>query len=211
MEKKSPLIVFTQYSPYLVVDMDYIVNSKGEKIKLSPVSSLCRCGESKIKPFCDGTHAQIGFSGAKAADCLPSKLKDYKGKEITVHFNLGICSHKGECYKNLPEVFDFDRKPWIIADNASVEKIIETIKKCPSGALSYTLGITRHKDWGQEEEIIAGHNGPFEFKGNIILKDDQNSYEQLESTEHYCLCRCGAAKNKPFCDGAHQDIKFKAE
>lgn len=65
MEKKMPMIVFTQYSPYLAVDLDSLVNSKGETIPLSPVTSLCRCGESKIKPFCDGTHSKIGFIGKR--------------------------------------------------------------------------------------------------------------------------------------------------
>ena len=211
MEKKMPMIVFTQYSPYLAVDLDSLVNSKGEIIPLAPVTSLCRCGESKIKPFCDGTHSKIGFIGKKEDDCVPSKLRDYKGKEIVIHFNLVICSHKGACTKNLPEVFNFERKPWIIADNASVEKIIETIRKCPSGALSYSLNETRHKDWGQNVRLKASHDGSFEIQGGILLKDDLNSVIQLESTEHYCLCRCGASKNKPFCDGVHRDIKFKAD
>jgi CDGSH-type Zn-finger protein len=38
---------------------------KGEPIETTVVMSLCRCGGSNSKPFCDGTHSQIGFRSKK--------------------------------------------------------------------------------------------------------------------------------------------------
>ena len=43
------------------------------------------------------------------------------------------------CFKGLSAVFDPRRTPWIQMDKASTEKIIELVKKCPSGALSYFI------------------------------------------------------------------------
>ncbi len=59
MEKKGE-IVFTKYGPYTVVDLE-VYGKDGKKIEGPRVFSLCRCGESKNKPFCDGTHHDTGF------------------------------------------------------------------------------------------------------------------------------------------------------
>lgn len=46
-----------------------LVDAEGNKFDLTgkPVFSLCRCGGSVIKPFCDGTHSKIGFQAAELA------------------------------------------------------------------------------------------------------------------------------------------------
>jgi CDGSH-type Zn-finger protein len=46
-----------------------LVDSDGKVIDLAgkPAVSLCRCGASVNKPFCDGTHSKIGFQAAAAA------------------------------------------------------------------------------------------------------------------------------------------------
>lgn len=64
-------------------------------------------------------------------------IKEYETDGIIIYWNPDICQHAGECTKNLKEVFDPDRRPWVITDYATDEKIMETIDKCPSGALSY--------------------------------------------------------------------------
>jgi len=53
--------------PYLVKDLQALANSKDEPIACKSVMALCRCGGSATKPFCDGTHKQNGFSGARDA------------------------------------------------------------------------------------------------------------------------------------------------
>jgi CDGSH-type Zn-finger protein len=50
--------------PVTVIDVDgnaYDLSGKGEAV------ALCRCGGSKTKPFCDGTHSRIGFQAAERA------------------------------------------------------------------------------------------------------------------------------------------------
>lgn len=49
--------------PILVHGQIELENSKGEKIKTEETTAFCRCGDSKNKPFCDGTHKSNGFTG----------------------------------------------------------------------------------------------------------------------------------------------------
>ncbi|CAM3669865.1 (4Fe-4S)-binding protein [Flavobacterium gelidilacus] len=63
--------------------------------------------------------------------------KEYTNGEVTVVWQSGKCTHSGNCVKNNPDVFKPKEKPWIKIDASTSEKIIETVKKCPSGALSY--------------------------------------------------------------------------
>lgn len=63
--------------------------------------------------------------------------KEYSNGEVTVVWQSGKCIHSGNCVRNNPEVFQPREKPWIKIEGSSTEKIIDTVKKCPSGALSY--------------------------------------------------------------------------
>ena len=59
-----------------------------------------------------------------------------------------------------------------------------------------------------EVSITPRDNGPLLVKGPIKLVDvEGNEFETKETTY---LCRCGASNNKPFCDGTHAKIDFKA-
>ena len=62
--------------------------------------------------------------------------KRYSNDEITVVWKPEICAHSTNCWKSLLRVFDPRKRPWINMQGASTERIIETVKKCPSGALS---------------------------------------------------------------------------
>jgi len=58
--------------PYLVRGPVTIADQDGNEIQLNrPVVALCRCGRSRIRPFCDGTHKAIGF---RAESGLPEEL-----------------------------------------------------------------------------------------------------------------------------------------
>ena len=65
------------------------------------------------------------------------KKINYANDEITVVWKPGICQHAQRCWRQLPEVFDYKKKQWIEPNGASAENIMEQVKKCPSGALSY--------------------------------------------------------------------------
>lgn len=205
-QEKKPKIVFTKSSPYKVLFLKNLINSKGEKLETRDMMNLCRCGLAKTKPFCDGSHYATGIDGEKKEGLPKDRVIDYKGEHITIHDNRLVCSHDQSCVIDLPEVFQRGKRRWIQPDGASVEKIIKTIKKCPSGALSYTLDGVHYDAQDREPAIIIARDGPLEIVGGIELEDDSGSVPQ--SPEHYVLCRCGASKNKPFCDGSHIEAEF---
>ncbi len=68
---------------------------------------------------------------------MPLKTHKHTHGEVTVVWKPEICIHSAICFKGLPQVFDPRRTPWIETDKASTEQIIEQVKKCTSGALSY--------------------------------------------------------------------------
>jgi CDGSH-type Zn-finger protein len=100
-------------------------------------------------------------------------------------------------------------EPWIDPDGADPEEIARVIRMCPSGALSYTMGGQLHKDYPHDAEVFVGKDRSYNVVGDIELEDPDGS--KPETRDHYCLCRCGGSKNKPFCDGSHWYIEFEDE
>ena len=65
-------ITVKRNGPYRVEDPEgtiELLDADGNRYDLTgkPAYSLCRCGGSVNKPFCDGTHTRIGFQAAEAA------------------------------------------------------------------------------------------------------------------------------------------------
>ena len=206
MAEDKTTIDIMEDGPFIGDNLQVLENSRGEKIESKKKMALCRCGASENKPFCDGTHSKVGFTGYSEAKVKLDKEKEYEGKDISVFFNLTVCYHAKECVSNLPAVFDKDARPWVNPDNSDKESIINTIKKCPSGALSYKIGDEHIRDFDGEQKIKIEKDGPYCVSGSIGL----NIENDLEppSKEHFALCRCGASKNKPYCDGSHSKIDF---
>jgi CDGSH-type Zn-finger protein len=192
--------------PYLVTNVSNLMNSRGEQIPAEPEVALCRCGGSANKPFCDGTHARIGFSSHKRPDRTPDRRDHYVGAGATIHDNRGICQHAGFCTDNLSSVFHLHQEPWIEPNGATVEAIVHQVRQCPSGALSCTVNGVEYRDQHREPSITVSKDGPYRITGSIELKDV--AWAEGASQEHYALCRCGGSKNKPFCDGTHWYNKF---
>ncbi|MBW6513418.1 MAG: CDGSH iron-sulfur domain-containing protein [Candidatus Syntrophosphaera sp.] len=199
-------IITAKNGPLVFINPKEITESSGNKFSVDkPSAAFCRCGHSNSKPFCDGTHGKIGWTSEKREDRQPRKVDDYKGQKITIHDDRGICAHVGFCTDGLPKVFRMGVEPWIDPDAETVEKIIATIKKCPSGALSYSIDGVKYDKFSTQPEIVVTENGPYFIKGSIELEDDDHP----ESEEHYALCRCGNSQNKPFCNGQHWHSKFR--
>lgn len=205
--RQAPTIECRPNGPYLVKGLEALRNWRGESIPTTPVVALCRCGGSASKPFCDGTHRKNGFSGAKVADGSADRRETYQGRSIAIHDNRAICSHAGHCTDGLAAVFKYRAEPWIDPDGAQIEAIVATIRKCPSGALSYTLDGVEKRDQQRDPTITVTKDGPYTVVGGVRLIGEV--WGAGASTEHYTLCRCGSSKNKPFCDGTHWSVGFR--
>ncbi len=70
---------------------------------------------------------------------MPLESKKYTNGEVTIVWKPNVCTHSTLCWKGLIGVFNPKERPWIKMDGASTERIVEQIKKCPSGALSYYI------------------------------------------------------------------------
>lgn len=136
--------------------------------------------------------------------------KKYTNGDVTIVWKPELCIHSGFCFRGLNEVFDPKQRPWIRPDAATSDKIIDQIKKCPSGALSFYLNteVTNTDEIAVEAETIVetSPNGPLLVYGNVSVKDVNGVISRKNNVTAFC--RCGASNNKPFCDGSHKKVNF---
>lgn len=65
------------------------------------------------------------------------KSIEYTNGEIVVVWQPHLCTHAGICVRMLPEVYRPSKRPWVVLENSTTDKIIAQVERCPSGALSY--------------------------------------------------------------------------
>jgi CDGSH-type Zn-finger protein/truncated hemoglobin YjbI len=189
----------------------------GNESPPAPQLALCRCGQSAIKPWCDGSHARTGFSDAKDPKRVPDRRDSYPGQELTIFDNRGICQHSGLCTDRLAAVFRTGAEPFVAPSGGRMDEIIRAVRDCPSGALSYAIGGRDQReqvDWANTRPpgIEVTKDGPYRVTGGIeLVGPDGAAADRAEgaSREHYALCRCGQSQNKPFCSGMHWYVNFR--
>jgi len=127
------------------------------------------------------------------------------GEKVQITFNGKLCIHARFCVTGAPRVFLANVKgPWIHPDDMDSQELMAVARECPSGAIQY-----RRRDGGREEQpppvnlITVRESGPYAFRGDPTLNGKKAGYRAT-------LCRCGASKNKPYCDGSHHDAGFAA-
>ena len=214
---RRPRIVVAENGPYLVTNPAAVRSYLGEPLRVPPQLALCRCGESGDKPFCDGSHARTGFSGAKDPKRVPDQRDTYPGTQVTVFDNRGICQHSGFCTDRLPAVFRTGAEPFVAPSGGRMDEIVRAVRDCPSGALSLAFDGTEARDLAEwhgvrEPAIEVSLDGPYRVTGAIPLADAAGGEVPRasgSSREHYALCRCGHSQNKPFCSGMHWYVRFR--
>jgi len=132
-----------------------------------------------------------------------------EGKSVIISFDTTRCIHAGECVRGLRDVFDSKKSPWIQPDNATVEDVVDVIKRCPTGALKFI-----RKDGGEAEQaeaincVTVSKDGPLYARGRIQINRPDGSV--LLNDTRVAFCRCGATRHPPYCDGRHEEVGFSA-
>lgn len=157
--------------------------------------------------------------------------KKYRNKDITVYWKPSACVHASYCYRELIEVFDPSRRPWVDMEGSTTEKIIEIVNLCPTDALAWkwnddekNLDIRadqyNHVKFRRPELMDAVNeaaeetpvsvkimiDGPVVLKGDIDFLYGTNKKEIRDGM--LSICRCGVSDQQPFCDGKHRKTGF---
>ncbi len=169
--------------------------------------ALCRCGASSNKPFCDGSHASQDWDGTETAatDTYDERAKTLPGSGMSVRDDRGLCAHAGFCSNKVSNV-------WKMApdsDSTTVKtQLAGMVSSCPSGALTYRLeGATHDLEPNFAPGVAVIDDGPLWVTGGVTV--DRADGQPLETRNRMVLCRCGASKTKPLCDGSHAKIGFQ--
>ena len=128
-----------------------------------------------------------------------------EGDKLTLVYEGPRCIHARFCVTGAPNVFLANVKgPWIHPDAMAVERLVDIAHACPSGAIRY-----ERKDGAPNEAappvnlISIRENGPYAVRADMHIDGQPAGFRAT-------LCRCGASKNKPFCDGSHHTVDFAA-
>ena len=203
--------------PYALTNVDSLIGPLGQSVPTRPQMALCRCGRSAFKPWCDGSHAGLDFTGEKDPHRVPDRRDTYEGLSITILDNRGICQHSGFCTDRMPVAFRVDQDPFVAPSGARLDEMIRAVRNCPSGALSLAVDGLEDRttvDWhGRRPPAVAiTKDGPYRVTGSIELLDESGVpplRNDGSSLEHYAMCRCGQSQNKPFCSGMHWYVGFR--
>jgi CDGSH-type Zn-finger protein len=171
---------------------------------------LCRCGHSKDRPFCDGTHGEIFFDGTETASKKPY-LDQIEPKTsgammdlfdvVSLCADARFCDRAGGAWDNTRD-----------SDNQESKSIaMQEVFNCPAGrlVLKDKNGIDLEPEFeptiGLVIDIVLNVKGPIWVRGGIPIEAADGSL--YESRNRVTLCRCGRSTNKPFCDGKHEHDK----
>jgi CDGSH-type Zn-finger protein len=213
-------ITVTKNGPYFVScklpisEQIIIVNKEGvpgewrlgKKYPLQKKCSLCRCGESKNKPFCDGTHTKIGFDGTEVAGSEPylKQPRIIQGPALKLTDVVDLCASARFC-ERAGGIWSLIPR----SDGSDAKRVaMEEAADCPSGRLvvwdkktGKALEPRLKKSIGLVEGPKGESSGPIWVRGGIPIRSaDGKTYEVRNRVT---LCRCGKSSNKPFCDSSH--------
>lgn len=205
----KPQISEREDGPLVVKGLTSLQGEDGSAIETKEVLALCRCGLSKNKPFCDGSHREGGFQSRGGKPEGPDRIFKYEGSEVTVTFNPRLCGHAAECGRIAKNIFNPSQKPWVQPDNGTLDEVRAVVAACPSGALQIAEGDGQHSLPAEgRAQVTIAKDGPYWVEGCSI---DTDAGAEGVLDDKFILCRCGLSGNKPYCDGTHRDKGWKSD
>jgi CDGSH-type Zn-finger protein len=219
-------ITITENGPYLVegdvplASQHIVTNDEGESLEWregdafphTAKYALCRCGSSTNKPFCDGSHRRVGFDGTETASREPfaAQAGRIDGPSMVLEDAEALCAGARFC--------DPHGKVWNLVERSNEPRaaklVVHEAGSCPAGRLvardratGDALEPRLPQSLGLVQDTAQEVSGPIWVRGGIpVIGADGTSYEVRNRV---ALCRCGASRNKPFCDGSHVSVGFR--
>lgn len=176
-------------------------------------TALCRCGASKKRPYCDGSHEHADWDPAlKAPEALLDQAEVIEGGTLAMTDNPKYCVFARFCHPqgdawSLTEASD---------DPQARELAIREASMCPSGRLmawdnasGKPFEFRFEPSLGLIEDVTIGASGGLWVRGGIPLRRENGQVYEIRN--RVVLCRCGQSANKPYCDGTHAAVKWRDE
>jgi CDGSH-type Zn-finger protein len=217
--QNMPKIKVIKNGPYLIPNgipishQTIIVDAEGTPVEWRkgtehPIKTciLCRCGQSKNKPFCDGTHTKVAFDGTETAspEEYLEKPKQIDGPALELTDIEELCASARFCHR-AGGIWNLVPK----SDDPQANRIaVEEACACPSGRLivkdkeaERVIEANLEKSIGLIEDPAMGVSGPIWVRGGIPVESADGKTYRVRN--RVTLCRCGKSANKPFCDSSH--------
>ncbi|SFS17747.1 Uncharacterized Fe-S cluster protein YjdI [Dyella sp. OK004] len=191
------------------------MNEGGDARTAAAASILSRLAQNAVQNFDLARPAPSAAAPAVAPTAPPAQpapptsvqdgIEQVEGEKLTLLFEAKRCIHARFCVTGAPTVFLANvQGPWIHPDTMDAERLADIAHACPSGAIRYKRRDGRPDETAPPVNLAATREaGPYAFRGDLRLNGVPAGFRAT-------LCRCGASKNKPFCDGSHHDIGFSA-
>jgi CDGSH-type Zn-finger protein len=182
---------------------------EGQELPQSDSYALCRCGKSKNPPFCDGAHIAAGFNGTEVAskESFDSRAEVFEGVTLDL-YDDNRCAFARFCHQEHGSVWELTEG----SDDPTLRKeAIAASIDCPTGRLVHH---DKENGYAEIESELApaisvlqdpekSVSGPLYVQGGVELVGADGAV--YEHRNRYALCRCGEARNKPFCDAMHMN------
>jgi CDGSH-type Zn-finger protein/uncharacterized Fe-S cluster protein YjdI len=142
---------------------------------------------------------------ATAPSTIANGIETAPGEKLDLLFETKRCIHARFCVTGAPDVFLANvQGPWLHPDAMDVARVVEIAHACPSGAIQYHRTDGAHDETAPPVNLASiRESGPYAFRGQLEIDGDPIGFRAT-------LCRCGASKNKPFCDSSHHEVGFSA-